>query len=98
LTRNDHSLSIVAGGSSKGWEGNPEPSAVQLGGLALELSYARRCGDRVKIGLLGAGRIGALHAGVLTGNPSVKEVLVGDADSRRAERVAADVGGRVREH
>jgi myo-inositol 2-dehydrogenase/D-chiro-inositol 1-dehydrogenase len=66
-----------------------------LGGLALELSYARRCGDRVKIGLLGAGRIGALHAGVLTGNPSVKEVLVGDADSRRAERVAAEVGGEA---
>ena len=48
----------------------------------------------MKVGLLGAGRIGALHAGLLAGDPTVEDVLVGDADSRRAEGVAAEVGGR----
>jgi len=48
----------------------------------------------MKVGLLGAGRIGALHAGLLAGDPTVEEILVGDADSRRAEGVAAEVGGR----
>jgi myo-inositol 2-dehydrogenase/D-chiro-inositol 1-dehydrogenase len=48
----------------------------------------------MKVGLFGAGRIGALHAGLLAGDPRVDEILVGDADSRRAENVAAEVGGR----
>src|SRR5918995_801194 len=48
----------------------------------------------MKVGLLGAGRIGALHAGLLAADPRVDEILVGDADSRRAESVAAEVGGR----
>jgi myo-inositol 2-dehydrogenase / D-chiro-inositol 1-dehydrogenase len=48
----------------------------------------------MKVGLLGAGRIGALHAGLLAGDPRVEELLVGDSDSRRAESVAAEVGGR----
>ena len=48
----------------------------------------------MKVGLLGAGRIGALHAGLLAGDPRVGEILVGDADSPRAESVAAEVGGR----
>jgi myo-inositol 2-dehydrogenase / D-chiro-inositol 1-dehydrogenase len=49
----------------------------------------------VKVGLLGAGRIGALHAGILAGDRRVEGLLVGDADSRRAERVAAEVGGEA---
>ena len=49
----------------------------------------------MKVGLLGAGRIGALHAGLLAGDPRVGEILVGDADPRRAESVASDVGGRA---
>ena len=48
----------------------------------------------MKVGLLGAGRIGALHAGLLAGDSRVEEILIGDADSRRAESVAAEVGGR----
>jgi myo-inositol 2-dehydrogenase / D-chiro-inositol 1-dehydrogenase len=48
----------------------------------------------MKVGLLGAGRIGALHAGLLAGDPRVEEILVGDADPRRAEGVAAEIGGR----
>jgi len=47
----------------------------------------------MKVGLLGAGRIGALHAGVLAGDPGVDEILVGDADMQRAEEVAREVGG-----
>jgi len=49
----------------------------------------------MKIGLLGAGRIGALHAGVLAHDPGVNEILVGDADPRRAEEVAKKVGGEA---
>ena len=49
----------------------------------------------MRVGLLGAGRIGALHAGVLADDPRVEEILVGDADLRRAEGVAAEVGGEA---
>jgi myo-inositol 2-dehydrogenase/D-chiro-inositol 1-dehydrogenase len=48
----------------------------------------------MRVGLLGAGRIGVLHAGLLAGDPRVEEILVGDADARRAKNVAAEVGGR----
>jgi len=51
--------------------------------------------DGVRVGLLGAGRIGAVHAGVLAGDPGVDEILVGDADMRRAEDVAGEVGGEA---
>ena len=49
----------------------------------------------MKVGLLGAGRIGALHAGVLARDPGVDEILVGDADMQRAEEVAQEVGGEA---
>jgi myo-inositol 2-dehydrogenase/D-chiro-inositol 1-dehydrogenase len=49
----------------------------------------------MKVGLLGAGRIGALHAGVLARDPGVDEILVGDADLQRAEEVAQEVGGEA---
>jgi len=49
----------------------------------------------MKIGLLGAGRIGALHAGVLANDPGVNQILVGDADPERAEEVAGKVGGEA---
>ena len=42
-----------------------------------------------------AGRIGALHAGVLARDPGVDEILVGDADPQRAEEVAQEVGGEA---
>src|ERR671911_642276 len=47
----------------------------------------------MKVGLLGAGRIGALHASVLARDPAVNEILVGDSDMQRAEEVAREVGG-----
>ena len=44
------------------------------------------------VGLAGAGRIGAFHAGVLRENPLVDRLTVADADPERAGRVAAAVG------
>jgi myo-inositol 2-dehydrogenase/D-chiro-inositol 1-dehydrogenase len=43
----------------------------------------------VKVALLGAGRIGQLHARHLALQPSVSELLVADADRARAEELAA---------
>ncbi len=49
----------------------------------------------MRVGLLGAGRIGAFHAGVLARDPGVREVLVGDTDPQRARAVAREVGGEA---
>jgi myo-inositol 2-dehydrogenase / D-chiro-inositol 1-dehydrogenase len=55
----------------------------------------------MRIGLLGAGRIGAFHAGTLAAHPAVGELLIADADLVRAGQVAGQVaaehGGRARE-
>jgi myo-inositol 2-dehydrogenase/D-chiro-inositol 1-dehydrogenase len=48
----------------------------------------------MKVALIGAGRIGALHARILTGAPGVSEVLVADIDGERAREVAGAVGAR----
>ena len=42
----------------------------------------------MRIGLAGAGRIGAFHAGILSGLPGVDSVVVADADATRAGEVA----------
>jgi myo-inositol 2-dehydrogenase / D-chiro-inositol 1-dehydrogenase len=47
----------------------------------------------MKVGLLGAGRIGVLHAGVLAGNPEVEALVVGDVEGGRAEALALELGG-----
>ncbi|HET7479626.1 MAG TPA: Gfo/Idh/MocA family oxidoreductase [Rubrobacteraceae bacterium] len=47
----------------------------------------------MRVGLLGAGRIGALHARTLAGNPRVDEVVVGDVDAARAKALAVELGG-----
>ena len=49
----------------------------------------------MKVGLLGAGRIGSLHAGVISGRPGVEAVLVGDVDIGRAKALAEKVGGEA---
>ena len=49
----------------------------------------------MRVGLLGAGRIGALHAGVLAGLPEVENLTVGDADPERARTLAGEVGGET---
>ena len=49
----------------------------------------------MRVGVIGVGRIGSFHAGVLTGHPGVEQVLVTDPDPGRAETVAREVGGRT---
>jgi predicted dehydrogenase len=48
-----------------------------------------------RVGLVGAGAVGARHARVLTGIPGVELVAVADADTARAHDLAARHGGRV---
>lgn len=47
----------------------------------------------MRIGLLGAGRIGAFHAATLAAHPGVGELVIADADLPRARRVADAYGG-----
>ena len=49
----------------------------------------------VRIGVVGAGRLGTFHAQTLADHTAVTEVVVTDALIERAEAVAADVGGSV---
>ncbi|GAA2151626.1 Gfo/Idh/MocA family protein [Actinomadura napierensis] len=49
----------------------------------------------MRVGLLGAGRIGAWHARFLSGHPLVEELVIGDADARRAEALAGPLGARA---
>jgi len=46
----------------------------------------------MRIALLGAGRIGRLHAGLLRTTPGVDDLVVADADPARASAVAAEMG------
>ncbi|MFF9012468.1 Gfo/Idh/MocA family oxidoreductase [Streptomyces sp. NPDC014870] len=46
----------------------------------------------MRIGLIGTGRIGAFHAGVLARHPEVESLVVADADAERAARVGGAVG------
>ncbi|MBW8482531.1 Gfo/Idh/MocA family protein [Actinomadura parmotrematis] len=48
----------------------------------------------MRIGLAGAGRIGARHAGALRRLPDVGLLLIADADPRRAEHLAAHLAAR----
>ena len=48
----------------------------------------------MRVGLLGAGRIGAFHASVLAEHEDVVSLMVGDVDAERAAAVAEEVGGR----
>ncbi|MFC7404577.1 Gfo/Idh/MocA family oxidoreductase [Georgenia alba] len=49
--------------------------------------------DRLRIGVVGLGRIGAEHAVVVAGHPRVGEVVLADAAPGRAAEVAARLGG-----
>ncbi|HZB34124.1 MAG TPA: Gfo/Idh/MocA family oxidoreductase [Streptosporangiaceae bacterium] len=47
----------------------------------------------MRIGLAGAGRIGARHAGALRDSPQVESLVIADADPSRAREVADRLGG-----
>jgi len=49
----------------------------------------------MRIGFLGAGRIGGFHAAALAGTDGVDDLLIGDADAGRAAEVAERVGARA---
>jgi myo-inositol 2-dehydrogenase/D-chiro-inositol 1-dehydrogenase len=49
----------------------------------------------MRVGLAGAGRIGASHAGVLSGAPGVDALVVTDVDGARARDVADRLGAQV---
>ena len=49
----------------------------------------------MRVALLGAGRIGRLHARTLAAAPGVDELLVADAVAERAEEAATEVGARA---
>ncbi|MGP3949489.1 Gfo/Idh/MocA family protein [Streptomyces sp. 7N604] len=51
----------------------------------------------MRIGFLGAGRIGAFHAEALQATPGVDSVLIGDVDSGRATELADRIGARAAE-
>jgi myo-inositol 2-dehydrogenase/D-chiro-inositol 1-dehydrogenase len=48
---------------------------------------------RVRVGLIGAGRIGRMHGRVLASLAGVDSVVVSDVNAAAAEAVAADIGG-----
>src|SRR6266536_822719 len=49
----------------------------------------------MRVGLVGAGRIGVLHAGTLTDGPRVAGLVVADVDNGRARQLADKVGAEV---
>ncbi|HEY3867146.1 MAG TPA: Gfo/Idh/MocA family oxidoreductase [Actinocrinis sp.] len=49
-----------------------------------------------RLGLVGVGRIGSMHAGALHGLAGVDELLVADADTARAQAAAERLGAGVR--
>jgi myo-inositol 2-dehydrogenase/D-chiro-inositol 1-dehydrogenase len=49
----------------------------------------------MRVGLVGAGRIGLLHAGTLTDDPRVAGLVVADVDNGRARQLADKVGAEV---
>ncbi|RME18664.1 MAG: inositol 2-dehydrogenase [Alphaproteobacteria bacterium] len=50
----------------------------------------------LKVGLLGAGRIGTVHAGSIAAHPESALVAVSDALPRNAEKLAAEYGAQAR--
>ena len=49
----------------------------------------------MKVALLGAGRIGQLHARLLSATPAIDELVIADAVPERAKEVATAVGARA---
>jgi myo-inositol 2-dehydrogenase / D-chiro-inositol 1-dehydrogenase len=51
--------------------------------------------DGLRVGLIGAGRIGAFHAGTLQGLGTVASLTIADAAPGRAEQLAGEVGAEA---
>ena len=51
--------------------------------------------DGLQLGMVGVGRIGLFHARTLLGLDGVEGLTIADADSTRAQQVAADLGARA---
>ena len=51
--------------------------------------------SRVRVGIIGAGRIGAIHANNLSRHPAVSSIIVTDAIHAQAEHVAATYGADI---
>jgi myo-inositol 2-dehydrogenase/D-chiro-inositol 1-dehydrogenase len=49
----------------------------------------------MRVGVVGVGRIGSFHAGVLQRHPAVRGVVLCDADGARAEAIAREHGAEV---
>jgi myo-inositol 2-dehydrogenase/D-chiro-inositol 1-dehydrogenase len=49
----------------------------------------------MRVGVIGVGRIGRYHAGVLGAHPAVTRVVVHDTDEGRARAAASDIAGEV---
>src|SRR5207247_2461571 len=64
------------------WKGN-----LVVGSMRRALMYARR-EDAMRIGLLGAGRIGRIHGGNIAAHPRASLAAVADADAAAAQRLA----------
>lgn len=46
----------------------------------------------MRVGILGAGRIGSLHAGILSNHAGTDDLIVGDVDEERAKALAEEIG------
>ena len=68
-----------------------DPAAVSGRGVSREGEMT------VRFGLLGAGRIGKVHARAITGNPDARLVAVADAMAPAAEALAGQYGAEVRD-
>src|SRR5437763_1761893 len=65
---------------------------VRLSGQMLDRASLHSHGVPMRIGLIGTGRIGSFHAGVLARHPGVEHLVVADTDAARAAEVAALTG------
>ncbi|ROQ35263.1 myo-inositol 2-dehydrogenase/D-chiro-inositol 1-dehydrogenase [Streptomyces sp. PanSC19] len=68
---------------------------VRLSGQILDSRAARLHGGAMRIGLIGTGRIGSFHAGVLARHPEVESLVLADADAVRAAGVAGALGAEA---
>src|SRR3954451_9717294 len=85
------SLQIVdMSGDSASDSGNTE-----LTPLVTQQVHVATAEDPMRIGLAGAGRIGARHAETLRNLPEVESVVIADVDAERARALAGKHGAQV---